>query len=138
MPQSYIQHLAILYDKITQQLDSSIQLPGINHTNYFYLQKLAEHPGLTQSDFSQFVKLTQSTVTRAINKLVKLGYVQRKVAQNDGRRVELGLTQAGVDASKQINRLVDQLNRTFENLDENHALFTKLNQANQAFTTTHS
>lgn len=55
--------------------------------------------GLTISDIAQRLEITPPSVTVAINKMVKKGYVDKKRSEKDGRMVHVVLTRQG----KRIN-----------------------------------
>lgn len=54
-----------------------------------------EAPGKTISDLAQEQNITLPSVTVAINKLVRKGYVKKVKSESDGRRVYVQLTRQG-------------------------------------------
>ncbi|MDT2612496.1 MarR family winged helix-turn-helix transcriptional regulator [Enterococcus dongliensis] len=105
-----VQRLALLNQEITVYLNHMLASPHINATNYFYLLKLLDYPEITQSKFSTLVKLNQSTITRAINALVKNGYIE-KLNSEDKRSALLRLTPLGKKTALSIKEKVGKLNQ---------------------------
>ncbi|MDT2760704.1 MarR family winged helix-turn-helix transcriptional regulator [Enterococcus xiangfangensis] len=105
-----IQRVALLNQAITIHVNQLFDSPHINSTNYFYLLKLLDYPEITQSNFSALVKLNQSTITRAINTLVKNGYID-KLSSDDKRSALLKLTPLGKETALSIKEKVEELNQ---------------------------
>jgi DNA-binding MarR family transcriptional regulator len=55
-----------------------------------------ENMGITISDLADEMRITRPSVTIAVNKLVKKGYVNKIKALNDGRLVLVTLTKQGL------------------------------------------
>ena len=105
-----VQQLAILQREVTTLLNQQLAAYQLNANNYFYVLKLLENPGVTQSDFDQLVKLNQSTVTRGVNGLVKSGYVL-KVPGKDRRSQQLYLTPAGEKIARSVSHVIATINQ---------------------------
>jgi Transcriptional regulators len=56
--------------------------------------------GATISGISEYLDISLPSVTLAINKLEKKGYVTRQKCENDGRVVRVGLTRQGQRANR--------------------------------------
>ncbi|MGO3610188.1 MAG: MarR family winged helix-turn-helix transcriptional regulator [Enterococcus sp.] len=106
----WVQRIAMLNQEITNLLNQQLQFPAINANNYFYLLKLLDNPGITQSDFNALIKVNQSTITRAINSLVEKGYIE-KLPAKDKRSQLLQLTPLGTETAQGIKLEVDALNQ---------------------------
>jgi DNA-binding MarR family transcriptional regulator len=72
---------------------------------------------MSAGSLARHLSLRPSTVSEAIKRLEKLGYVSRRAVEHDRRRQELFLTQRGAEAMKagsvldadRVVRLLDQL-----------------------------
>ena len=56
------------------------------------LMALLHHDGINQQELSQKLHVDKATTTRAITKLVRIGYVEREKDQTDSRAYKLSLT----------------------------------------------
>lgn len=121
----FVQQLALLNHEIINHLNKTLNFPHINANNYFYLLKLLDNPGITQSDFSTLVKLNQSTITRAINSLAEHGYVEKQPAA-DKRSSFLKLTSLGEQTASKVKKII-------ENLNDQLLLSESLSTLNHAF-----
>lgn len=50
---------------------------------YMYLTRICEHPGLTQTELIDLLKVDRATATRAVQRLEEHGFVRREVDQQD-------------------------------------------------------
>src|SRR5574341_972330 len=75
---------------------------------------------MSPAELARHMSVRPSTVTEAVQRLERLGYVSRRPAARDRRRIELFLTPRGADAMKgasvldagRVERLLAQLGRT--------------------------
>lgn len=105
-----IQQLAILERAASQLLNKELKPLQLNANNYFYILKLYDNPNIIQSDFNDLVNLNQSTVTRSINSLVDIGFVEKKIAE-DRRSQYLSLTIKGEKLAEKLKDKVNNLNK---------------------------
>ncbi len=85
-----------------------------------YILVLNRKPGLTQEQISREICVDKSGVTRHLSQLEKLGYVERKVNENDRRSVSVFLTQKGKDSVCDVKQSVVKWNEYITSaLDEN-------------------
>ncbi|MBZ9689674.1 MarR family transcriptional regulator [Clostridium estertheticum] len=90
----------------------------------------------TMTEVSQDLKITLGTLTTAINKLFKKGYVDRKRGEEDRRSVMIALTRKGKLAyrihdkfhSEMVHSTIDGLNN-----DEEEVLIKSLEKLNNFF-----
>jgi MarR family transcriptional regulator, lower aerobic nicotinate degradation pathway regulator len=68
---------------------------GLGAAQLFVLQRLSGAPALSLNELAHRTLTHQSSVSVVVSKLVRSGLVARTRAATDGRRVEIGLTQAG-------------------------------------------
>jgi len=84
-------HILVLEEKNLQ--DRGI---GLSMTEVHTLENIAKSKTKTMSDVAKLQLITQGTLTVAINRLVKKGYVTRSQDIQDKRVVRLGLTEKAV------------------------------------------
>ncbi len=68
---------------------------GVSAAQLFVLQLLAEKPGSSVNDLAELTNTDQSSVSVVVRRLTVAKLIARKVAPDDGRRVELRLTPRG-------------------------------------------
>lgn len=90
----------------------------------------------TMSEVAQKLKITVSTLTTAINKLIKKGYVERNRIETDRRVVLIKLTRKGKLAFRIHQRFHgEMINNAIEGLtlEEEEVLISSLNKINNFF-----
>ncbi|KRL87486.1 MarR family winged helix-turn-helix transcriptional regulator [Ligilactobacillus apodemi] len=100
---------SILNNKLRRELNFYFEKLGLSEANFFYLEILAEKPGLNQAYFINSLHREQSVVTRQINKLVAKGWIKKTKAKNDHRNSELYLTKKGEDILPTLQLLSTQI-----------------------------
>lgn len=70
---------------------------------FFYILELEDHDGINLNHLSQCLFMDRANTTRAINKLIKLGYVVKKTDEQDLRAYKLYLTEKGHSAAQRLN-----------------------------------
>ena len=90
----------------------------------------------TMTEVAQDLKITVGTLTTAINKLIKKGYVDRKRIEEDRRVVLIHLTKKGKLAYRLHEKFHnDMINETISGLkeDEEEILISSLERLNVFF-----
>ncbi|KRK97168.1 hypothetical protein FD04_GL002030 [Secundilactobacillus odoratitofui DSM 19909 = JCM 15043] len=106
----FIQQIAQLNMAITTYVTTALEPYDVNATNYFYLMKIGDHPGIGQRDFAKLINLNPSSITRAVNQLIKKGLVDKQINTEDKRTSQLYLTREGKKITKQVKRFVNSYN----------------------------
>lgn len=81
----YIKWLLVAEKFTRQYLDRQLEPMSLNSSNYIYVKKLCEEPGLNQKDFIDFFYINPSNITRAITYLIGQGYIERIPSPEDKR-----------------------------------------------------
>lgn len=85
--------------KIRQNLQKKLDASNIDLTvdQWVLLDHLKRHEteGISQNELAEMTVKDAPTVTRIIDLLVKKGFAERKMAENDRRRFNISLTDAG-------------------------------------------
>lgn len=90
-----------------RRLELRLKPLGVNSSQYFFILKLHDDPGVTQDQLVRADSRHQSNVNRELSRLVKLGLVTKVQSATDGRRYELTLTQAGEDLYPMVKAALD-------------------------------
>jgi len=99
---------------IRNLVKSDAERLGITVVQLMTLYKLASHPNISLGELAEKLRLTNSTVSGVIERLVKMEFVQRVVPCENRRAVSICLTEKG-------EKLLEQLytfNSTLKKLDD--------------------
>lgn len=110
---------------IISQLEKN-HINGIvpSHGSIFIL--LYENEQVTMKDISNFVHKTKPTVTILVDKLVKMGYIEKEKSKIDSRVTFVKLTQKGKDLKPVFEEISNNVNNIiYKNLTPNEAIQTE-------------
>lgn len=96
-----------VHAKVTQILDAQMRAEhGLTVSQYEVLLFLGDAPEhrMRMADLAARVLLTRSGITRLVDRLVQLGFVERCAAEADGRGAYAQLTAAGAEALRRAQR----------------------------------
>ncbi|MCR6515476.1 MAG: MarR family winged helix-turn-helix transcriptional regulator [Clostridium sp.] len=111
-------------------------LNDLSVTEIHTLDAIGMYSEKTMSEVAQTLKITVGTLTTAINKLIKKGYVERKRIEEDRRVVLIKLTKRGKLAYRLHEKFHnDMINATIEGLspEEEKVLISSLERLNEFF-----
>lgn len=111
---------------------------NIGSSQYLILLTLNENDGIHQETISKYLHLDKATVTRAVNKLMKKGYVTRKVDPEDRRAYVLHISRKGRSLVPKIRKVLNQTSRIFLSgfsSQEKEIAFNLLKRMHQNITT---
>ena len=97
--------------KIEEKAIKESTIHDLSITEMHTLDVIGIGNGRTMSEVAQRLQINLSTLTTAINKLVKKGYVERFRIPSDRRIVKIKLTKEGIDAVKEHEAFHDELIR---------------------------
>ena len=84
---------------IARALDSiaNIEFRDIElaRSQYLYLVRIAENPGIIQEELSELLKVDRSTVARSVKKLESKGLVEQRPAASNRKNKEWFVTEKG-------------------------------------------
>ena len=131
--------LVQLFNDVLQIEEQSLKsgvLSELSITEVHTIEAIGMYTERTMSEVAQKLKITVSTLTTAVNKLIKKGYVERKRIEEDRRVVLVKLTKKGKLAYRihekfhreMVNTAIDGLN-----LEEEGLLISSLNKINEFF-----
>lgn len=103
--------LARAYRSMAVFIERSIAGLGIGLSDFMILEVLLHKGPLTMTAICEKVLLTAASMTAAVDRLQKLGYVERKANAEDGRSKLVALTRSG---EKLIRELYAQHERDIE------------------------
>lgn len=100
--------LVIAGRQISQYLGQQLAGLGLTASQYYYILKIHDNPGLTQKELIEAEFINPSNVTRAIKQLVTLGFVVRQQSPTDKRAFQLNLTTEGEALYPKLNAILQK------------------------------
>jgi DNA-binding MarR family transcriptional regulator len=88
-------YISIINRKCQLYLDRNLSRYGLGKGLYLLLLELKREEGINQKKLADRVVLDQASVTRAVKKLLDLGFVKRAADSSDGRARNIFLTEKG-------------------------------------------
>ncbi len=110
--QELVLAIANSWDRLLSQLESGLShIKGITFAEYRLLRAIAESPQQRASrvDLADRVRLSPSGVTRALQPLEKLGFVETQRGERDARLALAALTDAGEELVRDASAVVDDV-----------------------------
>jgi DNA-binding MarR family transcriptional regulator len=104
-------YTAIFNRQLRHDLKQELEPLGLNETNFFYLPLLVQHPGINQAYFITAIMREQSIVTKQINKLVKEGWIEKRISNEDRRQSELYPTQKALEIMPKIDEITNSVSQ---------------------------
>ena len=100
-------------------LSKELNKGNVSFPQFFLLGYLANEDFLTMTDISKKMGHSTAAATGLVDRLEKLGYVQRMHAQDDRRKVMVQITRKGIDLVERIREeIVTSLIDLMEDLDK--------------------
>lgn len=96
---------------------SDIKYKNINlqKGQFIFLIRVCENPGINQRDLSKLLKVDKTTIAKAIQKLINVGYIERKEEPSDKRMWRLYPLQKALDAYDYITKEENKVNKDYYN-----------------------
>ena len=96
-----------LIDTLTRDIDLSS-----GTLDFFYI--IINNEGLTLKELSRKLEIGKATTTKAVNKLARLGYIEKRRALSDKRSYHLYITEKSREISASINSLFKTLQELYK------------------------
>jgi DNA-binding MarR family transcriptional regulator len=91
----------------------------LSKNQYLYIVRVKENPGIILEKLCDLIKVDRSTASRAVNKLVLEGYINKIDKNNTGKRKRLFLTEKGEETYDLLKREEDYSTKSaLSGLDE--------------------
>ncbi|MEM1294195.1 MAG: MarR family transcriptional regulator [Verrucomicrobiota bacterium] len=100
-------------------LSKELNKGNISYAQFFLLGYLAKEDYLTMTDISKKMGHSTAAATGLVDRLEKLGYVQRLHAADDRRKVMVQITRKGLDlVNRMRDGIADDIAELMANLDK--------------------
>lgn len=132
--------LVKVFNDVLQIEEKSLKegiISDVSITEIHTIEAIGMYTEKTMSEVATLLKITVGTLTTAINKLIKKGYVERKRIEADRRVVMVRLTKKGKLAYRIHEKFHhDMVNTAIDGLDEKEEeiLISSLNKINDFLT----
>lgn len=121
-PELTIYLIARIRDKAHRLISEEINrrnLTGIAPSHGDIMLGLFKNTELTMKELAEYIDRDKSTVTYLVNKLIQLGYVEKKPATHDRRKSLISLTGRGRELRDDIIEISEKLlARVFKSLSD--------------------
>jgi len=113
-------NLLYTYNMVSGAIQKILNEEGLTMQQFNVLRILrGQHPGpATNSLIRERMIDKNSDVTRIIDRLLKSGHVKRSLCRKDRRRVDIVITEKGLDALSRIDKRNDELDSIMAALSE--------------------
>ena len=108
----FIRWCSILDRQNKRYLDKKLAPYGLNNSQYMYVVRVCESPGVTQDQFLQMFYIHPSNVTRAVAALEQGGFLRKELHPQDRRTCRLYPTERGREVYQQILDICDSWEAT--------------------------
>lgn len=109
--ESYISYaVAAAHRKLHVELSQRLKELNVQVETWRVLQSLRASEELTMRELADIVLMNPPTLTKLVDRMVADGLVQRQLASEDHRRVNLVLTDIGLELSNKIAERVEAQN----------------------------
>lgn len=88
--------------KMTRAYQPFLGKYNLTYPQYIVLLVLFEYKKIDFKDLSELVDLKTGTLTPLINNLIKQGYIQKTKNKEDMRKIDITLTEKGIQLEKEI------------------------------------
>ncbi len=106
-----VYELAAAHRALHADLNAKLKALGAHVEAWRVLETLSADAAHTMGELAQAVLMHPPTLTKLIDRMVANGLVQRKLAPEDHRRVQLILTDKGAALIEKLRRHADEHNR---------------------------
>ncbi len=98
--------IACLYRHARSFLEKEMSEFKLGSGTYVFLLPLFKHDAMNQNELSKKLHIDKANTTRAIRKLIDLGYIKRERDENDNRAYKLFITPKAKQIKPEIHRIL--------------------------------
>lgn len=84
---------------------------GLTPSQAFMLRVVLARPGLLQSELAEALAISRSTASRTLDGLQKLGFLERRATERDGREAAIEPTAAAASIREELNAASGEVTR---------------------------
>lgn len=101
-------HLSLVHNKVNEQVSSILKPFELSVQQFNVLRILRGQKGVPAnlSTINERMVTKMSNTTRLVDKLITKGYVQRNICKQNRRKVEISITNGGLDFLNEIDGML--------------------------------
>lgn len=107
MEQTIAKWLSVGFRYTAMHLDRALAPLGLGSSQYKYVMRVCEYPGITQDQFFALFFVNPSNITRALVALEKEGFLMRRQNTKDRRTYQLFPTERAREVYPRIREICD-------------------------------
>lgn len=107
MEQTLAKWLSVGFRYTAMHLDRALAPFGLSSSQYKYVLRICEYPGITQDQFFALFFVNPSNITRSLVALEKEGFLLRRQSTRDRRTYQLFPTERAREAYPRIKAICD-------------------------------
>lgn len=106
-----LRYVGTLSRAINSTADLKYKKFNLNKGQYLFITRICENPGINFVELSNMLKVDKTTTTKAVKKLIELGYLIKKQDEKDKREYKLSPTLKALEVYEFI---LEEENRQLE------------------------
>ncbi|GFP75550.1 MarR family winged helix-turn-helix transcriptional regulator [Clostridium fungisolvens] len=92
-----LRFLGTIYRATNSKSDYKYKQFELQKGQYMFLTRICENPGINFVDLSNMLKVDKTTTTKAVHKLIDIGYLNKEQDERDKREYKLNPTKKGLE-----------------------------------------
>ena len=114
-----LRHVGTLSRAINSTADWKYKKFDLKKGQYLFITRICENPGISFVELSNMLKVDKTTTTKAVKKLIEIGYLNKEQDENDKRGYKLTPTKKALEFYEFImQEEAKQLEISFEGFSE--------------------
>lgn len=105
-----------LYSKTTNIISDNLKESGLTHQQCMVIQLIAHKKEMTVSELCKEMSLAKGTVSGIVQRLEKLGYLEKEKREDDKRNTYIKFSDKGLEFAHNFK---SNMNDSFENIFKN-------------------
>lgn len=105
-----------LYSKTTNIISDNLKESGLTHQQCMVIQLIAHKKEMTVSELCKEMSLAKGTVSGIVQRLEKLGYLEKEKREDDKRNTYIKFSDKGLEFAHNFK---NNMNDSFENIFKN-------------------
>lgn len=106
----YIKIFSVIYWQSQSYCARHFKDLGVTCGQFMYILCICDNPGVSQEKVAELTCIDKSTVAKAVQQLLKGGFITRQVSSEDRRVNELYPTEKAIAICPKINEIVESFN----------------------------
>lgn len=102
-----------LYSKTTNIISDNLKESGLTHQQCMVIQLIAHKKEMTITELCKEMSLAKGTISGIVQRLEKLGYLEKEKRENDKRNTYIKFSSKGLEFS---NNFKKNMSSSFENI----------------------